>query len=690
MSLAVTQVDARDQTMTLRTKLTISTKTLRSNYVMWLRTLEDLVRINFGKVGNYFTNHVKYVTAAPTEDELAHPIAEATTAEKHKYRLDVMSSYSKRKQAVEDLDPKVFGVIMGSVSPESLTEIKYHTHFKACRDEDNWTALLKIIKETHLSTHGQSATEHQKMQAKVEHLAAFFALTQGDLSLNVYRERFEDAVQMLENAECPALQPGQEVYTFCINLDERRYGQLQVMWQNGEVLGTNKYPDTVQAAYTIARNTVTSRGSGTPRDAKMVMAIETRISTLENASSKRSGDRGAGRAPRDAKKPAFDEKERARKRLEFLADKPCYSCGKVGNHLSTDCPNYNKLLPYKPSPTDATSKPAIDRPRRQVSFIAAADPTGDEGGDVWREVAGDEDTTSAVNDMLADIDLDELPDLDCDHYSCYMVTTRIGESTTTDHAHPDCSEQDDAAHMTTWGSSSDEDSDGDCIPALIPVTLRLRGGADRTSPDADNDEAEQSDNSVSSEGTEDSDEEENDTAAVPAQVSFSATAIPPALDISPINVNNPMGQTRLSHAVLLRYAHKTNPGFVEPPAVYYSDTQPSDEDSHVDSDTELPNLITPAAPAAAQDPAGTDPLSPALLSGYHGSLSSGDTRAHCASSVPRTGRPTHLRRIWHVPYWYSTRRHPHSDSTICTNEPVGYIHPIPYRHANSGHQGVSH
>jgi hypothetical protein len=162
MSLAVTQVDAKDQSMTLRTKLTISTKTSRSNYVMWLRTLEDLVRINFGKVGNYFTNHVKYVTAAPTEAELAHPTAEATAADKQKYRVDVMSSYSKRKQAVEDLDPKVFAVIMGSVSSESLTEIKYHTHFKQCRDDDNWTALLKIIKETHLSTRNRTPEDAGK------------------------------------------------------------------------------------------------------------------------------------------------------------------------------------------------------------------------------------------------------------------------------------------------------------------------------------------------------------------------------------------------------------------------------------------------------------------------------------------------------------------------------------------------
>ncbi len=385
----------------------------------------------------------------------------------------------KRKQAVEDLDPKVFGVIMGSVSPESLTEIKYHTDFKTCRDADDWTALLKIIKDTHLSTHGQSATEHQKMQAKVEHLAAFFAMKQGDHSLNVYRERFDDAVQMLKNSDCPALQQGQEVYTFCINLDKRRYEHLQVMWQNGEVLGTNKYPDTVQAAHTIARNTVTTGGSGRPKDAKMVMAIETRISSLENANSKRSGDRGAGRAPRDAKRPTGDDKERARKRVEYLADKPCYSCGIVGNHLASDCPNYNKLLPHKPPLMGAISKPTTDRPRRQVSFIAAADPTGDDGGDVWREVAGDEDTTGAVNDMLADIELDDLPDLDCDHYNCYMVTSRelTNDSTATrDHAHSpmDCSEHDDAVHMTTWDSDCDDDSDGDSIPTLSTPTWVTR------------------------------------------------------------------------------------------------------------------------------------------------------------------------------------------------------------------------
>lgn len=299
------------------------------------------------KFGNDVRLAIEYLEAPQMDipEDINEDTATKSETRIWEKRID---EYVKREEAYKQNLKTLYAVIWGQCTEALRAKLQAKDTHKAIAMAGNAIELLKNIKDTAFSFQGQKQDEHALQDAKRRYYSMF---QDRNMSCQVYLERFRNHVQVIEhcggavvdlmmvikmlpdgiefdNATLEDMLNAQEDAkekhlgtAFIVHADRSRYGKLIEDLENTYVQGIDRYPESLDKAYTLLmfwkhdpRNT-----------ARMLGSSSDGIAFAQSDSDDGTVFAQSG-APNDYNKPVKD-----------LSHITCFSCNKKG-HYASKCP----------------------------------------------------------------------------------------------------------------------------------------------------------------------------------------------------------------------------------------------------------------------------------------------------------------------------------------------------------------
>jgi hypothetical protein len=155
--------------------------------------------------------------------------------------------------------PKLYALIWGKLSTESVDEIKRHEDYVEFATEKDPLALWLAIQETH-----QVATS-SKVAAVVKKASrdAYLRCKQGAFeSIIAYKERFDASHEAYKANDNPKMKPEDVAMDFMNGLDDARYADFKVEIINDIAKGSVEQPKDKTVIYLLASRRLTTKKVG--------------------------------------------------------------------------------------------------------------------------------------------------------------------------------------------------------------------------------------------------------------------------------------------------------------------------------------------------------------------------------------------------------------------------------------------
>lgn len=287
---------------------------LKANLTRWREKMANYAIQHFNQLGFVIEDDRQYwepaQLTAPTADEIKADGKDGFLRQTHQRKID------NRMSVINDLEmrrPALFALIMAHVSSESEEAIKQDADWPAVHAAKCPRQLMTIILRTHTAGRRDNPLEARRIAREQYAAIKQFA----NETVTKYKERFDAMLRTMELAGVDRPDPNDLAMHFVSRLDETRFGTMQTTLHNNLLTGAGNYPDTVQAAYTIAANykvNVKSNGAST------TAATHTVFTATKAEGKKKKGSKGVNQDPKNIKK-TFQ----------------CHLCGEQG-HGVKECP----------------------------------------------------------------------------------------------------------------------------------------------------------------------------------------------------------------------------------------------------------------------------------------------------------------------------------------------------------------
>ena len=211
-------------------------------------------------------------------------------------------AFSEAEERRAKATAQAFAIVLGQCSPTVIDRIKANSLYSAVSDSDNIIGLLRLIRSSMYT----GATSKNEMHSLIDTWAKFYAFKQTPRMSNAdYLRVFKANVDAIEHlngdlgtdnayilqriidsggdvadplivaATKAAVREEYLAMHFFLHADTRRFGSLIANVHNDYVLGTSKYPKTLNRAYDMLVNYVnpSKLGSSDDQDAGMSFYI---------------------------------------------------------------------------------------------------------------------------------------------------------------------------------------------------------------------------------------------------------------------------------------------------------------------------------------------------------------------------------------------------------------------------------
>ena len=234
------------------TKLPILRYGRGNNFVKFKTALSEVALEEYGDLGRLIRLEKYYVPEFLVPD---YSGAGLTQDEERKLRMEAMKAHQRRLEKMIDARPKLYGLILRHMSPESKDEVaqdpNYDDWSKATDPEKLWQAIVKTQKIDCVT----SVDAVKELASR----KAYQSIKQGPFeTLAQYSERFRETYRAYKATEKDPVdnpidvkEPDQAM-DFFHGLDDVKYAELQQNVKNGWAMKSMQPPKTVNEIYRLA------------------------------------------------------------------------------------------------------------------------------------------------------------------------------------------------------------------------------------------------------------------------------------------------------------------------------------------------------------------------------------------------------------------------------------------------------
>ena len=268
-------------------------------------------------------------------------------------RREQMKKYHEEHSRMSDIEEKMFQIIIGNISDESLQKLSEDQDYRSAFDEQDPYILLSVIDRTHnRSNSGWVVTDKVKATTQIPEWS-IQRPTEQDLA---FKKRFNACKESFYRTV-----PGSNTFfdeqymtvLFINGLSDARHSVFKaeknnIITQESEVVREARYPKTIEEAYhllTLFRNP-TAKSPSMPNVAVSVKSSTPPVALV--ATDKRH-QKGESKTEHKSSKTKSDKgkSERGKNESKPNAKYPCVTCSILGlpedrSHYSNQCPNLSR------------------------------------------------------------------------------------------------------------------------------------------------------------------------------------------------------------------------------------------------------------------------------------------------------------------------------------------------------------
>ena len=312
-------------------------------------------------VGRTYKNSADIVSALdeliiPTLQEPKAPNASSVTPSQQRIYDKKLDQHALREVNFDNNIQSLYSLVWGQCSDSMQAKVEAMPAFLlVAKPNSHGIELLKIIKKISFNYQGHKYLPHAIHESKRN----FYEFKQEKyVTATAYLEKFMNLVDILKNAGAPFLPEnaildevaGTATVTdvlraeaverylataFFLGADMTRYESLVISYENAYLEGVDKYPKTVNDAYSLLVNWKSERQPMriTGSDGVVfnnVGEVDATGETMVNA--------GRGRRGRNNGRGGRGRGGRSQSPSKPIEEVECYNCGEFG-HYATSCPN---------------------------------------------------------------------------------------------------------------------------------------------------------------------------------------------------------------------------------------------------------------------------------------------------------------------------------------------------------------
>ena len=222
-----------------------------SNLIIWTKKLSTYAIRTFGQLGQIFETGNYWVP-----DEIEEPAPNAFEFERDPYgfarkiHLRLLEEREKLIYEMRMKRPQLYAVIWGQLSFESQEQVRTDPDFDEANAEKDPLLLYQIVRRTHIAGRIVDA-----ITTRYNARESYKKLRQGaNESIHSFKERFDAAVEVLQNAGVNQLEEQDYAVDFMRKLDRGRFSHMIVDLENNLLKGAGTFPTTLQEMYTLCAN----------------------------------------------------------------------------------------------------------------------------------------------------------------------------------------------------------------------------------------------------------------------------------------------------------------------------------------------------------------------------------------------------------------------------------------------------
>jgi hypothetical protein len=258
-----TKTDAGDKKKTFRpyakkqdekaaTKLPILKYGKGNNFVKFKVALSEVALEEYGDLGRLIKQESYYIPTFTAPDYTGMGL---TQDETRKLRMDAMKAHQRKLERMKDDCPKLYGLILRHMSPESKDEVAQDPDYETWSEATDPEKLWKAIVATHKVDCVTSVDAVKELAAR----KAYQSIRQGSFeTLAQYSERFRETYRAYKATEKDpidhtiAVSEPDKAMDFFHGLDDGRYAEFKKNVKNGWAMKSMSPPTTVNQIYRLA------------------------------------------------------------------------------------------------------------------------------------------------------------------------------------------------------------------------------------------------------------------------------------------------------------------------------------------------------------------------------------------------------------------------------------------------------